>query len=79
MKIGNLFELADRQLQKELNEKKIPCYTALDIIEYATNIRKWLDKNHRKVKKITELTKEEKLKRSQTARMNHYYKKMERK
>ena len=54
MKVGNLFHLAEKQLQREKRDGIIPCYTTLDIIEYAIMFRKWLDKN-----KIPKLTKTE--------------------
>ena len=55
-KIGNLFELAEKQLIKEKLAGQIPCYTLSDVIEYAILIRKWLDKNPRKVKQVMKLT-----------------------
>lgn len=53
MRVGNLFNLAEKQLQKEKRDGIIPCYTALDIIEYAIMFRKWLDKN--KIPKLTKV------------------------
>jgi hypothetical protein len=49
IKTGNLFELAEKQLLLE-GEK----YTAIDVIEYAIKMRKWLDKstNIKKLKKL---------------------------
>ena len=40
----NLFELAEKQLQKEIKIGKRKKYTLLEIINYAIKIRKWLDK-----------------------------------
>lgn len=40
LQTGNLFTLAETQLQKE--EKQ---YTISDVIDYAVKIRKWLDKH----------------------------------
>ena len=40
IKIGNLFILAEIELQKEGKN-----YTVLDIIDYAIKIRKWLSRN----------------------------------
>lgn len=46
--IGNLFELAERQLQNEkLNEKR-KNYSMLDVIDYAVIIRKQLDRYGKK-------------------------------
>jgi hypothetical protein len=44
MRVGNLFELAEKQLIKEKKAGIIPCYTLSDVIEYAIKIRKFLDK-----------------------------------
>jgi hypothetical protein len=66
-KIGNLFFLAEKQLQKENRQ-----YTLLDIIDKAVVIRKWLDKNEGKVKKIMKLTREE-LKRNNRESRKRYY------
>ena len=77
MRIGNLFELAETQLHKEQGEGKIPCYTMLDIIDYAVKIRKWLDRNQHKLKKVTKLTKEEIRKKNNQYRMKNYYAKLE--
>ena len=66
-KIGNLFILAEKQLQKEKANGTIPCYTTLDIIEYAVRIRKFLDDNPKKSITLMKITKEEKLKRNREA------------
>jgi hypothetical protein len=73
-KIGNLFELAERQLQKEKKEGIIPCYTLSDVVEYAILIRKWLDNNPNRIKKIMKLTREE-LKKNNRASRRRYYQK----
>jgi hypothetical protein len=39
IKTGNLFELAEKELQREGKD-----YTLSDVIDYAIKIRKWLDK-----------------------------------
>jgi hypothetical protein len=44
-KIGNLFELAERQLINEKENGKRKSYTLSDIVNYAIRIRKFLDKN----------------------------------
>ena len=51
-KVGNLFELAETQLIKEKKEGRIICYDMGDILDYAIQIRKWLDRpgNLKKVK-----------------------------
>lgn len=72
IKIGNLFELAEKQLSKERKEGKIPCYTLSDIIEYAVLIRKWLDNNPRRIKQILKLNREE-LKRNNRESRRRYY------
>jgi len=66
-KIGNLFTLAEKQLQREKANGIIPCYTNLDIIEYAVRIRKFLDDNPKKSITLMKITKEEKLKRNREA------------
>jgi hypothetical protein len=71
-KIGNLFELAEKRLIKEVRTGQIPCYTGLDIIEYAIEIRQWLDDNPRKTDRIMKLTREE-LKRNNRASRRRYY------
>lgn len=68
----DLFTLAEIQLQKEVKEKIIPCYTKLDVIEYAILIRKWLDKNEGKIKKLTKFTKRE-IKRNKKLYRHRYY------
>ena len=57
---ANLFELAEKRLIQEKKLGLIPCYTELDVIEYAVMIRRFLDKYPKEVKKITALTKFEK-------------------
>lgn len=47
LKIGNLFELAEKQLINEKQKRKRLNYTLLDIINYAIKLRKWLDKNEK--------------------------------
>ena len=42
--IGNLFELAEKQLQHEVKENYRYDYTRLDILNYAIALRKQLDK-----------------------------------
>ena len=70
-KIGNLFFLAEKQLQKEVKNKIIPCYTLSDIVEYAILIRKWLDNNPNRINKIMKLTREE-LKRNHRESQKRY-------
>jgi hypothetical protein len=67
-KIGNLFELAEKRLRQEKKLKIIPCYTESDIIEYAIEIRKFLDK----AKKVTKLTATEKKRYNKILRRNKY-------
>jgi len=50
---GNAFSLAELRLIKEKQEGVIPCYTTDDIIAYAMDIRDWLEKHGREVKKLT--------------------------
>lgn len=52
----DLFTLAEMQLKKE---ERIS-YTISDVIDYATKIRKFLDTNQKKIKKIIKLTKQDK-------------------
>jgi hypothetical protein len=57
---ANLFELAEKRLIREKYLGVIPCYTMLDIIDYAVEIRKFLDHNPPSaIKKIMTLTKKE--------------------
>jgi GrpB-like predicted nucleotidyltransferase (UPF0157 family) len=72
--IGNLFFLAEKQLQKEKKEGKIPCYTEIDVIEYAILIRRWLDNNPNRIKKIMKLTREELKKNNRESRRRYYLK-----
>lgn len=75
MKIGSLFELAEKRLIQEMNNKTIPCYTELDILEYAIKIRKWLDQQSpAKIKKILKITPAEKKKLNKEARHRYYLK-----
>ena len=76
-KIGNLFFLAEKQLIKEKKEKIIPCYTILDILDYAIQIRRFLDNNGNKVKKIMKLTKKDTRIRHNEAQRRYYIKKGE--
>jgi hypothetical protein len=55
----DLFTLAEKQLQKEKLKGEIPCYTTLDVIEYAIKIRKFIDDNPRKINRAIKLTREE--------------------
>lgn len=72
-KIGNLFILAEQQLIKEREERIIPCYTLSDVIEYAIQIREWLDKHKpRIVKKLMRMTFLEKKRHRQFLRREKY-------
>ena len=62
----DLFTLAEMQLQKE----KQP-YTLTDVIDYAIKIRKWLDKNPKKIFKFLQ---EDKRIKNKKARYYHYLK-----
>jgi len=73
-KIGNLFTLAEQQLQKEKNEGIIPCYTLSDIVDYAILIRKWLDENSKEMSKIMKLTKAELKRNKNLGRQRRYLK-----
>jgi hypothetical protein len=73
-KIGNLFELAEKRLIREKHLGIIPCYTELDVIEYAVKIRKFLDDNPKKFKQIMKLSREEKKRNSREARKRYYLK-----
>jgi hypothetical protein len=73
-KIGNLFELAEKRLIREKKLRIIPCYTELDVIEYAVKIRKWLDNNPKKFKQIMKLTREEIKINNREARKRYYLK-----
>jgi len=73
-KIGNLFELAEKQLIKEKKEGKIPCYTKLDVIEYTILIRKWLDHNPNRINKIMKLTQEEIKRKNRECRRRYFLK-----
>lgn len=42
--IGNLFELAETQLQNEVKAGQRRKYTLENCVDYAIKIRKWLDK-----------------------------------
>jgi hypothetical protein len=55
IKIGSLFDLAEKRLIMEKNNGEIPLYTAEDIIEYAIDIRKFLDNNPKKIKNIIKI------------------------
>ena len=58
--IGNLFELAEKRLIREKKLGIISCYTIVDIIDYAIEIRRFLDRNPPSaIKKIMTLTKKE--------------------
>lgn len=74
VKIGNLFELAEKQLQNEKRAGIIPCYTMQDIIEYAVQIRKFLDKNKGKINSLTKLSKVEQRRLRNIKRMERYLK-----
>lgn len=58
LKTGNLFKLAEEQLIYEKNNGIIPCYTMLDIIDYAVRIRKYLDNPKKRIKLTTKQKKE---------------------
>jgi hypothetical protein len=72
MRIGNLFELAEKQLQKEKKEGIIPFYTLSDIIEYAEQIRKWLDKNENNTNKFLKLSPELRKRKLKENRHKYY-------
>jgi hypothetical protein len=54
IKTGNLFELAEIELQRE-NKK----YTVIDVINYAVKIRKWIDKYGKKGNIMKQLDKKQ--------------------
>ena len=64
---GSLFDLAERRLIREKRLGLIPCYTGLDVVEYAVTIRKFLDNNPKRVKKIMKLTREERIRNQRQA------------
>lgn len=68
VKTGNLFELAERELQRE---GKV--YTISDIIDYAVKMRKWLDEK----KNINKFLKEERRLRHNQASKRYRLKKEE--
>ena len=71
----SLFELAEERLIKEKQEGKISCYTMADIIDYAIEIRKFLDEHtNKEIKDITKLSFEEKIKKNRLYRTNYYSK-----
>ena len=70
----NLFEFAEKQLIKEKKEGKIPCYTGLDVIEYAIKIRKFIDDNPTKIKRVIKLTKEQLKINNRESRLRYYLK-----
>jgi len=51
--MSNLFELAEKQLQMEKNNRKRKEFTLLDVVDYAVMIRKHLDYKDR-AEKIAE-------------------------
>lgn len=69
---GSLFELAETQLIKEKREGIIPCYTLLDVVEYAILIRRWLDRNPRRINHILKLTRKELKKNNRNSRKRYY-------
>jgi hypothetical protein len=74
IKMGNLFELAEKRLIREKKLGIIPCYTKLDVIEYAIKIRKYLDDNPKRIKQIMKLTREELKKNNKASRRRYYLK-----
>jgi len=57
--MANLFELAEKQLNIEKNNRRRKDFTLLDIIDYAVMIRKHLDYKDR-AKKIAEAKRRDK-------------------
>ena len=45
--MGNLFKLAEKQLQTEVGNRKRKDYDLLDIVDYAVMVRKHLDYQNR--------------------------------
>ena len=74
IEIGNIFELAEARLQKKVSKGDMEYYTAIDVINNAVKIRKYLDKNEGRIKIPTQ-TKEERRAMIRKSRMNCYYKK----
>ena len=74
-KIGNLFLLAETQLIKEKQAGKIPYYDVVDIIDYAKEIRQWLDNFPKKIKEIMKLTPEQIKQKNRQYRKEYYLKK----
>jgi len=74
-KIGNLFLLAETQLIKEKQAGKIICYSISDIIDYAKEIREWLDNFPKEAKEIMKLTPEQIKQKNRQYRKEYYLKK----
>jgi hypothetical protein len=73
IKIGNIFDFAEERLQKKVSRGDMEYYTALDVIDNAIKIRKYLD-NHPKGLKIPTQTKEERIAQKRKTNMKYYFK-----
>lgn len=68
----DLFSLAEKRLQTEKQEGKIPCYTALDVLEYAIEIRKWLDKHPKGIFQYMKLAPRDKIRYNKEYQHKYY-------
>lgn len=68
----DLFSLAQKQLIKEKKTGLIPCFTFQDILEYAIFFRKQIDMKGEKIKRLMQLTPEEKRKMNNQKRRDFY-------
>lgn len=71
LRIGNIFTFAEDRLIAKIKRGEIYSYSALDIIDNAIKVRKYLDKNPRP--KIPKQTKEEAKHSNLLCKMREYY------
>jgi hypothetical protein len=73
IRVGNLFEFAEKRLIQKLKRGDISGYSMLDIIDYAIKVRRYLDRHGQII--IPFLTEEEKKRNQKFSRHRYYLKK----
>jgi len=73
IKVGNIFEFAEKRLMQKIKKGEIETYSMLDIIDKAIEVRKYLDKHKRKIL-IPNLNREEIKRKNKECRHRYFLK-----
>ncbi len=71
IKIGNLFEFAEKRLQELVKREDLYSYSLMDIINMAVKVRKYLDKHPKGLKIPTQTPEERKYLSNKRKKINY--------